>query len=221
MAGTLKVHVQLGDSATATNNFMVTAEAADGTMKIARGNKGATTQDILTVDASGKVAMPQGMAGGSLTLGTAIATTSGLNADFTGIPSWAKRITVMLRGVSLSGVSDYFLRVGNSGAFVTTGYASSWSYATTGVATGTSTAGFGMTGNSAAGAMSTQFVLTLQDAATNSWVCTQAGADTAGSSTRMGGGSITLSSALDRIRLTSQNGTDTFDAGSMNIMYEG
>jgi len=51
--------VQLGGSATATQNFTLTAEAADGTMKLARGNAGATTQDVITVDAAGKVAFPQ------------------------------------------------------------------------------------------------------------------------------------------------------------------
>ena len=58
MAGTIKTNVQLGDSSTATQNFTLTAAAADGTMKLARGNAGATTQDILTVDANGRVAMP-------------------------------------------------------------------------------------------------------------------------------------------------------------------
>ena len=33
-------------------------------------------------------------------------------------------------------------------------------------------------------------------------------------------GTITLSGALDRVRITSSNGTDTFDAGSINIMWE-
>lgn len=54
MAGTIKTQVQLGDSVTATQNFTLTSEAADGTMKLARGNKGATTQDILTIDTAGK-----------------------------------------------------------------------------------------------------------------------------------------------------------------------
>ena len=63
MAGIVKLHVQLGDSLTATNNFQLTSAAADGTMKLARGNMGATTQDILTVAAStGVVSVPQGMA---------------------------------------------------------------------------------------------------------------------------------------------------------------
>ena len=60
MSGVLKTHVQLGDSGTATNNFMVTAQDANGTMKIARGNNGATTQDVMTVNSSGQVAFPQG-----------------------------------------------------------------------------------------------------------------------------------------------------------------
>jgi hypothetical protein len=34
-------------------------------------------------------------------------------------------------------------------------------------------------------------------------------------------GHVSLSGALDRIRLTTVNGTDTFDAGSVNIIYEG
>ena len=55
MAGITKTHIQLGDSTTATNNFMLTAQTADGTMKLARGNNGATTQDILTVNADGGI----------------------------------------------------------------------------------------------------------------------------------------------------------------------
>ena len=61
MAGITKAHIQLGDSATATNNFMLTAQAADGTMKLARGNNGATTQDVLTVSASGVVKLPSNL----------------------------------------------------------------------------------------------------------------------------------------------------------------
>lgn len=53
--------LQLGISGTATQNFTFTAAASDGTMKLARGNAGATTQDILTVNAAGKVSFPQGV----------------------------------------------------------------------------------------------------------------------------------------------------------------
>jgi hypothetical protein len=37
----------------------------------------------------------------------------------------------------------------------------------------------------------------------------------------MGGFQVSLSGTLDRIRLTTVNGSDTFDAGSINIIYEG
>ena len=65
MAGTIKTQLQLGDSATATNNFTLTSAAADGSMKLSRGNAGATTQDILTIDATGKVAMPSTVIAGT------------------------------------------------------------------------------------------------------------------------------------------------------------
>ena len=47
------IKAQLGLSNTPANNFTITAEADNGTLKLARGNAGATTQDILTVDAAG------------------------------------------------------------------------------------------------------------------------------------------------------------------------
>lgn len=59
MAGTIKTDiVQLGDSPTATQNLVIRTNA-NGTFTVARGNAGATTQDILTIDANGKVLLPQ------------------------------------------------------------------------------------------------------------------------------------------------------------------
>lgn len=49
--------LQTGVSGTNTNNFRLDASAADGTMKLARGDG----QDIMTVDAAGKVAFPQNL----------------------------------------------------------------------------------------------------------------------------------------------------------------
>lgn len=67
MSGLLKTQIQLGDSAIATQNFTLTSAAADGTMKLARGNSGATTQDILTVDASGNLSTAQTVSVGAAT----------------------------------------------------------------------------------------------------------------------------------------------------------
>jgi hypothetical protein len=48
--------VQIGQSPTATQNFTLAVPSSpNGTIKLARGNAGATTQDVLSVDASGNV----------------------------------------------------------------------------------------------------------------------------------------------------------------------
>lgn len=58
MAGTTLVDIiRLGDSATAANNFVLQTNG-DGSFKLARGNVGETTQDIITVDAAGNVKIP-------------------------------------------------------------------------------------------------------------------------------------------------------------------
>lgn len=59
---TVKVNnLQVGQSGTATHNFTLTAANADGTAKLARGNVGATTQDVMTVASDGKVDFPAGL----------------------------------------------------------------------------------------------------------------------------------------------------------------
>ena len=89
---TLKsTNVQLGQSNTATQNFTLTAAASDGTMKLARGNQGATTQDVLTVDSSGLVSFPNGVStANSLPIflvrawGTCLGSTTGTAAPASG-----------------------------------------------------------------------------------------------------------------------------------------
>lgn len=157
---------------------------------------------------------------GTLTSGTAVASTSGTSIDFTGIPSWAKRITVMFNGVSLSGVSHVLIQVGN-GSIVTTGYASSSSTVSTTGASSTngvnSTAGYIVFMNVAAGAL--VGIATVSNITGNSWVSSHALGFYA-TSASSGGGSVSLAGTLDRVRITTLNGIDTFDAGSINIMYE-
>ena len=151
------------------------------------------------------------------TLGTAVASTSGTSIDFTGLPSWIKRITVMFNGVSTSGTSQYLVQIG-SGSTTITGYVSA-SSRTSGGATAytTYTAGFGWNSQTAAEVNSGHMSLT--NISGNIWVSSHAGNSTV--CTLSGGGVITLGGTLDRIRITTVNGTDTFDAGSVNILYEG
>lgn len=151
-----------------------------------------------------------------LTLSTSQATTSGTTKDFTGIPSWAKRITITLQGVSTSGTSHKLIRIGN-GSVVTAGYSSLCGIHQTGTSLASSTAGFILFTNAASDALTA--VCQLVHMGGNLWVLTQAG-HVGTSFTITGGGSLQLSGVLDRLQLTTVNGTDTFDAGSINILYE-
>lgn len=78
MAGTTVVNqIQLGDGGTATNNFVIRTNL-DGTLTLARGNVGATSQDILRVTADGAIGYGAGT-GGLVTQATSKATAVTLN----------------------------------------------------------------------------------------------------------------------------------------------
>jgi hypothetical protein len=156
----------------------------------------------------------------SVVIGTSVASTSGTSIDFTGIPPWAKRITVMFNGVSTNGTSNPLVQIG-AGSVTTSGYASTSTYAgnsgTSGVA---STAGFIIFSSTATNLVTGHLVITL--VGSNLWVSSHSlGVNTAGTIYCLaGGGAVTLAGTLDRVRITTVNGTDTFDAGSINITYE-
>jgi hypothetical protein len=156
----------------------------------------------------------------AITSGTAVASTSGTSIDFTSIPSWVKRITVMFNGVSTNGTSYMQIQIGTSGGVQTTGYLSSFGYvgSTTGIANATT--GFGLYNDAAADLRSGSLTLNLLDLANGVWTCS----GVMGWSNRQfslpTSGAKTLSGTLDRVRITTVNGTDTFDAGSINILYE-
>lgn len=159
---------------------------------------------------------------GGLVSGTAVASTSGTSIDFTGIPSWAKRITVMFSGVSTNGTSAIQVRLGDSGGFETTGYAStSGSINSAGMGSAAAaTSGFTLReANSAAFVYNGQ--LLISNLSGNIFTCSGLfSADSSGAGSIVMG-SKTLSDILTQVRITTVNGTDTFDAGTINIMYEG
>jgi len=158
--------------------------------------------------------------GQKLTAGTAQNTTSGTSIDFTSIPSWVKRITVMFNGVSLSGAATILVQLG-AGSVTTTGYSGSGTYVSTVTGNTTSgaqqTAGFLLLMGGASATISGTVTLTLLGA--NTWTCSGVLNQPTIGNTQVGG-AVTLSGTLDRLRITSSNGTDTFDAGSVNILYE-
>ena len=139
--------------------------------------------------------------------------------DFTGIPAWVKRITVMFQGVSTNGTSSILVQIG-SGSIQTTGYISTsilanTSNTTTGVS---SVAGMAMFTNSASDIKSGSMVLHLISG--NIWVSNHTSKSIT-TAAIFGGGDVTLGGTLDRLRITTVNTTDLFDAGSINILYEG
>jgi hypothetical protein len=155
-----------------------------------------------------------------LTLETSKATTSGTLVEFTGIPSWVKRITVMLSGVSTSGTSRPILQIGDAGGFEDTGYSSIGAGFNTAIVDAI-TGGFALTYSvwAATGVLSGN--VTLINVSGNTWTLSSVLGNTAVAAIHFGAGTKTLSDVLTRVRLTTVNGTDTFDAGSINIMYEG
>lgn len=158
-----------------------------------------------------------------LTSGTAVASTSGTSIDFTSIPSWVKRITVMFSAVSVSGTSIIEYRLGTASGIEATGYTTmvgliqSTSNTTRGA---TSTTGFiNVHSGNAVDSWFGSMVFTLLS--NNSWTGVGSAYSNGQSNITVMSGGKTLTGVLDRVRITTQNGTDTFDAGSINILYEG
>lgn len=228
---------------TNANAAVVTANAANATAIAADATANGIAATANSALVAANAALPK--AGGTMTgvityataqprlvRETAVPTTSGTSIPFTGIPSWAKRITVVVSGVSTvtaGAGQDVCVQIGDSSGFATTGYlsyvSSSYFDGTTNVSNAVAAAdGFPIFfGTSAAIRFGT---FTLVNITGNEWVASiVAGTANAsvgplyGSST--GGGNKTLSGTLDRVRLTTRSGTDTFDAGMVNIIYEG
>lgn len=154
------------------------------------------------------------------TSATAVASTSGTAVGFTGIPLGVKRITMNLKGVSLSGTDNYLVQIG-AGSYIATGYTGasvtlSNAPAITAFQFG---AGFGIVGGGANVVLEGSITLTLLTAATNTWCCAINLGRSDAAIALTGGGSLTLSGALDRVQITS-SGVNTFDAGTVNVTWE-
>ena len=196
------------------------ATAGSNTLVLPNGN--GTNGQYLQTNGSGTLSWStSGLPAQVLTLGTSVASTSGTAIDFTGIPSTVKRVTVMFNGVSTNGTSVMLVQAGTSAGIVSSGYLSHSGYIQGGaVGSNTATSGLCIVSGTATDLL--YGPLTLATTGANTWMASGAlfrdsGTDYSIIST----GVVTLSGTLDRVRITSSNGTDTFDAGSINIMYEG
>jgi len=201
----------------------IDAPAVAGNNSIALPTGNGTSGQFLQTNGSGALSFASAVVNGSssaIVSGTAVASTSGTSIDFTGIPSWAKRVTVMFNGVSTNGTSKLRVQLG-SGSVETSGYlGSSSAIASASANSATFSSGFDLNDSEAAIALR-RGIFTCTLLGSNLWVLSGTLSVQDTGYTSLTNGTKTTSSTLDRVRITTVNGTDTFDAGSINILYEG
>jgi hypothetical protein len=188
---------------------------------------------VLTGDTSGQVTISAPAVAGTTTLtlqaatatsavntlATSVASTSGTSIDFTSLPSWIKRITVMFQGVSTNSTSNHLIQLG-AGSVTSSGYTSLGLRLVNAASpsSASSTAGF-ILGDIASASAAIVGHMVITNISGNIWVASGYGSYGAGGF--INGGSISLGGTLDRVRITTINGTDVFDAGSVNLLLEG
>jgi len=204
--------IRLTGSTSGYTEIDAPAVAGSNTLVLPTGN--GTADQALVTNGSGALSFADR---GRMVLDTAKSAT-GTEVDFTSIPSWVKRVTVMFSGVSTNGTSTFRVRLGDSGGIEDTDYLSFITSAASTVATASNTNGFSATGGFAARAYSGMMQIALFGS--NTWAAMGTFNDVIGNNFFMSG-TKTLSDTLTQLRITTANGTDTFDAGTINILMEG
>jgi hypothetical protein len=187
----------------------------------------AGSNTIVLPSGSGTLTLPTGTAtitanglNSNIVAGTAVASTSGTSIDFTSIPSWVKRITLMFTDVSTTGTSNVQIQLGTGGSPTTTGYASSSSLISGTISNTSNTTGL-LTDNASSATANRIGLVTICNITGNTWVSTSnMQFPNLSQQCSFAGGYIALSGTLDMLRITTITGVQTFDAGSINILYE-
>jgi hypothetical protein len=158
------------------------------------------------------------LAWGSMTTTATAVSATGTSVEFLSIPSWVNRIHFMFDGVSSSGSGSWLIQLGDSGGYETTGYVGAGSLLTSSVVTTGSTSGFILPSDSSSTLYSG--VISISRLTGNTWTASGSIGNEAGTDRLLiTGGSKTLSDVLTQVRLVNVLGTDTFDAGTINISY--
>jgi hypothetical protein len=211
--GTAAITINSSQVVTLTNALAVTSGGTGVTTSTGSGSV------VLGTSPSISGAVLSSMASSVITRSTSVASTSGTAIDFTALPDWVKRITVIFQNVSLSTNESYLVQLGTGGTptYTTSGYTSTSTLGTSGGnSIGTSTAGFIMYTALAAGFASGSMVIT--NITGNSWVSNatlKRGTD----GVAMSSGDVSLGALLTAVRIT-RTGTGNFDSGTINIFFE-
>ena len=212
--------VTASSTTTLTNKTLTAPTIASANLTTALTLAGAagTNGQVLTSAGSGLPSWATVSAG--FTLGTPVASTSGTSIDFTGIPAGVKQIVISFNNVSTSGTSQKLIQIGDSGGIETTGYSSRSTSIIGLTQAGTGTAsGFLIYSILASTELSGSITLTLLNATTFNFQSTGTFSDYNEGAQFFTSGGKSLSATLDRVRITTVNGTDTFDNGEINIAY--
>jgi hypothetical protein len=219
--------IELVSPVQVSNTFAVKSTGGTGVFNIVGANTN-TDRTFTLPDAAGEMVLNSAtqtltnktIQGGALTLATAV-TASGTSVDFTGIPSWVKRITVMFFGISTNGSANVQVRLGTPGGVEATGYVGIVAnQGTTAAAYAYLSTGFNITQSSGSSVV-VYGQMVINNITENTWTATGQVGRTDNTFLGSTQGGKALSGLLDRVRITTENGTDTFDAGTINIMYEG
>jgi hypothetical protein len=193
---------------------------------------------VLTGDTSGQVTLAAPAVAGTNTLtlqaatatmsvntlATAVSPTTSTSIEYTSLPSWIKKITLSFTALKSNGIASWWVQLGTSGSYVTTGYAGTYMYSNgtaAGVASGINTSSINIFHDTAANIRTGQVTLILVNSATNTWSATGFNGDTTTGYVFFTSSTISLAGSADRIRLITANGTDQYTAGTVNILYEG
>jgi len=144
-------------------------------------------------------------------------TASGTFVDFTGIPSTAKRITLLVSGLSTGGTNAILVRLGDSGGFENTGYLGATAEIRATPDVNNETSGILLSPAPSASDI-WHGTVTISKLTGNFWVATVTGGLSNTNNAFAGGATKELSSTLTSVRIIA-NG-DSFDAGTVAITYE-
>lgn len=214
------IKAQLGLSVTPANNFVLDASADNGTMKLARGNAGATTQDVMTVDAAGKVVFPQN----PQNYGEILLNLSGVFVVFPNLPAGIQRMELAIAALSTNGTNLPVVRLGTAAGVLNANYqATALNITSTANPAFAETTGFVIpmqnAGYFSSGVMS---IVRAKPNNNTTWLASYlgslSGAPVPGLSLSSGV-QFSLPGELTQVEVTSVNKTDTFDSGTVTLRW--